>query len=482
MSKRNYICLFLLALCAYPLAMMAQQDSLSTTQAATNGKGHYVRLSIGGGYSDLNYQLNNDASSLSARQIGAPSAAIELDYAFFFHRNWGISAGARFFNFTSVGQLDGTISAAATDSEGDRYTHTTAIQTFSERQTIHSLGIPVALQFKYVFTNKAGLYAAVGLAPEIALLKKYNIQNAQLTDYGYYDWAKLTLTEGHGFGNRQFADKGNIKAADINLSVNADLGASIALNSSYDLLLGAYFSYLVLDENVGDKLPIGFKTADGYSFQNDYAGMLNSELVGSSHPWMAGVKVGFQWHTPVKTKKPKRAKVIEQPIEPEPIIEEPEPEPIIEEPEPEPIIEEPEPEPIIEEPEHIIEEPLQPSVRWAKNRRFHTVSTHTVYFSFNSTELSSEARNRLKAIAQELKEHPTRVVTISGHACTLGSKQENKQVSARRAKAAEKILLTNGIDKSRITVRAYGAELPSSTAQEHDLKQDRRVVIRIIGE
>lgn len=86
----------------------------------------------------------------------------------------------------------------------------------------------------------------------------------------------------------------------------------------------------------------------------------------------------------------------------------------------------------------------------------------TVYFSFDSSTLGTEAKDALKANAEFLKANTTVDVQVEGHCDERGGIQYNLALGERRAKSVRDYLAALGVEKSRISVVSYGKEKPSA--------------------
>jgi peptidoglycan-associated lipoprotein len=83
-----------------------------------------------------------------------------------------------------------------------------------------------------------------------------------------------------------------------------------------------------------------------------------------------------------------------------------------------------------------------------------------VYFSFDSSNLSKEARESLKANASWLKDHTSANLQIEGHCDERGTTEYNLALGEKRANAVKTYLTRLGIDSSRLSVISYGSERP----------------------
>ena len=83
-----------------------------------------------------------------------------------------------------------------------------------------------------------------------------------------------------------------------------------------------------------------------------------------------------------------------------------------------------------------------------------------VFFAFNSSEISDEARDNLLGQALYMKNHADTKIQIAGNCDERGSTEYNLALGARRANAAKEVLVNDGIDSSRISTISYGKERP----------------------
>jgi len=89
-----------------------------------------------------------------------------------------------------------------------------------------------------------------------------------------------------------------------------------------------------------------------------------------------------------------------------------------------------------------------------------------IYFEFDSTTLSQEARDTLTENAEWLKQDPARRLTIEGHTDEVGTDEYNLALGERRARAALEYLKNLGVEADRVDVLTYGEEKPASDTDE----------------
>ena len=83
----------------------------------------------------------------------------------------------------------------------------------------------------------------------------------------------------------------------------------------------------------------------------------------------------------------------------------------------------------------------------------------TVYFPFDSWEVSADVRDRLDATAGWMSRFPQYGLTIEGHTDVRGTESYNMVLGAKRAQAVKEYLKNLGIPSSRVDVVSYGKVL-----------------------
>lgn len=100
-----------------------------------------------------------------------------------------------------------------------------------------------------------------------------------------------------------------------------------------------------------------------------------------------------------------------------------------------------------------------------------------VFFAFDKSDLSSEARATLDRQVAWLKKYPQVKVTIEGHTDDRGTREYNLALGERRANAVKKYLIAAGVDAARINTISYGKERPAVVGTgEAVWAQNRRAV------
>jgi peptidoglycan-associated lipoprotein len=100
----------------------------------------------------------------------------------------------------------------------------------------------------------------------------------------------------------------------------------------------------------------------------------------------------------------------------------------------------------------------------------------TVYFAFDSAELTPSMRTTLDQNVLWARQNPKTGVLLEGHTDERGSVEYNLALGERRAKTAKQYLVQSGIQASRVDLISYGEEKPAAFgSSEDDFQLNRRV-------
>jgi outer membrane protein OmpA-like peptidoglycan-associated protein len=106
-----------------------------------------------------------------------------------------------------------------------------------------------------------------------------------------------------------------------------------------------------------------------------------------------------------------------------------------------------------------------------------------VLFDTGRAELSPGASRNLDQLVKFLSDHGDRRVEIDGYTDSVGSDSFNLDLSQRRADAVKSVLVSRGVDASRISTRGYGKDFAvASNAEASGRQLNRRVEVVIGGE
>ena len=102
----------------------------------------------------------------------------------------------------------------------------------------------------------------------------------------------------------------------------------------------------------------------------------------------------------------------------------------------------------------------------------------TVYFEFDSFNLSTRSIQALKSITALMQDNPEIEITIAGHADERGTREYNLALGQRRAESVADYLKLKGISRSRLTIKSYGEEMPMvAGSNERSWARNRRAEI-----
>ena len=83
-----------------------------------------------------------------------------------------------------------------------------------------------------------------------------------------------------------------------------------------------------------------------------------------------------------------------------------------------------------------------------------------IYFGYNQSSLSDEARDSLRRQANWLNNYTHVTAVVEGNADERGTREYNLALAARRANSVKAFLVSQGISPSRLTTVSYGKERP----------------------
>jgi peptidoglycan-associated lipoprotein len=88
------------------------------------------------------------------------------------------------------------------------------------------------------------------------------------------------------------------------------------------------------------------------------------------------------------------------------------------------------------------------------------LSTRTIYFDFDSSEIKPEFVDVLRAHARYLASNPNVKVTLEGHTDERGSREYNLALGERRAAQVKQFMMAEGVSASQLNTISYGEERP----------------------
>ena len=108
-------------------------------------------------------------------------------------------------------------------------------------------------------------------------------------------------------------------------------------------------------------------------------------------------------------------------------------------------------------------------------------TTTSIYFEYDSSTLSEDARASLTRLAPAASQDGA-TVRIEGNCDERGSVEYNLALGQRRADAAKSYLVRSGVPAARITAISYGEERPKAQGHDEDAwRENRRDDIFVSG-
>jgi len=101
-----------------------------------------------------------------------------------------------------------------------------------------------------------------------------------------------------------------------------------------------------------------------------------------------------------------------------------------------------------------------------------------VFFGYDKSDLTAEARAAIEKQANWLKTYPSINVMVEGHCDERGTREYNLALGERRAAAVRNYLIALGVDSGRVHTISYGKERPAVTGSDESAwSQNRRGVL-----
>jgi len=110
------------------------------------------------------------------------------------------------------------------------------------------------------------------------------------------------------------------------------------------------------------------------------------------------------------------------------------------------------------------------------------LSTTTIYFDFDSSEIKAGDREVILAHARYLADNADTKIVLEGHADERGTREYNIALGERRAKAVTQLMTLQGVAQSQIDVISFGEERPVALGHDESAwSVNRRVEILYPG-
>ncbi len=441
-------------------------------------KGHYIQAFLGAGYSQVGYK-----EPTGIKDKGGIGGLAQIQYAYYFHENWGITAGLGFELYSSKGVIDHTYEwkgeydetaqkwSGIPDSENERYFHNVKAKDWTEKQLMGMVNVPISIQCQYPLNEKnLRLYADLGVKIGIPVIKNQALKSGDIQHIGNYDtWGMIMQEDKGNLGDERdfytestgdFSLDKKMKAKTVAASLIADLGVAIPLTNQIDLMVGAYFDYCLNDIKDGDQQEMGWKQPNfasdksyrEHAFMAEYPGMVDAS--SALRPWQVGVKVGVQWHYKEKAKPaPKEYERIQ-----------------------------------ICDTTFTLAQRTDTTMKPQVARKIvRLMNKAVIWFDLDKWDPKLEPADIIDKIAAILIENPEQKILVNGHASAEGNADHNQMLSDKRAEAVANLLLEKGVNAEQITTKGFSSQIQykedvdsteeESNVSQHNISLDRRVEI-----
>lgn len=131
------------------------------------------------------------------------------------------------------------------------------------------------------------------------------------------------------------------------------------------------------------------------------------------------------------------------------------------------------------EPEPVAAAPAAAEIAAIEPRKDPINISEKAGFDFDRAVLRAEDKQRLDTAIAEMKNLPEdATIQVTGYTDSIGSEEYNRELSMRRAQAAQEYLVANGVDQRRIVLSGMGESNPiASNDTAEGRAMNRRVEV-----
>jgi len=131
------------------------------------------------------------------------------------------------------------------------------------------------------------------------------------------------------------------------------------------------------------------------------------------------------------------------------------------------------------EPEPVAAAPAAAEIAAIEPRKDPINISEKAGFDFDRAVLRAEDRQRLDTAIAEMKNLPEdATIQVTGYTDSVGTEEYNRDLSMRRAQAAQEYLVSNGVDQKRIVLSGMGESNPVASNDTADGRaMNRRVEV-----
>jgi OmpA-OmpF porin, OOP family len=402
-------------------------------------------LSIGldGGLQGMQYRLADGTDKL------LPGGSLELLYTFQLKGPWSLITGVTGGVYCTRASLpDGAVfSNYQVDDEGSAFQYSMKAEGYKELQRFFAAGIPVLLQYHTTGSGPEWYINGGGkiLFPSVANIQ---ISAQQVSLSGYYPDYNIDVSDvpQHGFGTINGWKAGASSDFKPTAALSLATGFSFALSRGMRMYTGLYVDYgLTGLKDRSDSLPLVTYSPAGVTGVQANS-VLNTPNAGQAKLLSIGLQVRLALEK-AKVKPASRPK--STPALPS------------------------------ETHQEQASAPPSPANPTISDDDLAVIQRPVVFGAMDETAVPELDQLNLEDVADILKQHPRLRISIVGHVCNSGTETENPKVGMARAKAVARYLMSKGIPRKRMAVRAVSKSDPVEPDNPAANYQKRRVVIKV---
>ena len=456
---------------------------------------------LDGGPQGLSYKVPNGQNNL---QFGG---SLGLGYTFPIRSHWALLTGVTGGWYNTQAKLNnGTYSSDQVDNTGSAFVYKITTTDYKETQQFFSFGVPLLLQYH---TTGARTQWYINGGGKLLLPFYANIKSSakQLALSGYYPDVNVELSNlpQHGFGTLQNWQVSTMYKLKTGAALDAETGLSFKLSPHTRLYAGLYLEY-GLNNIRGDNAAAPLILYNPNGVTGAHTGVLGGSVLnlpstGSAKLLSYGLMIKFGFghgrhksaakaiapapgttNAPAQASGATQAKVL-APL-PDTAQNRSKSEPVKQG-----LQEKPQEQVAVIQKVDSVQTPQKQEPETAQApqnasrpvitlEEIQTVEQQVVFGIFRKTDLAEDQKPHLDAVAAILNKYPDIRIRITGHTCSIGTKEENISVGDARALAVADYLQVKGVDPGRMDVRSDGESKPIvPNNSPENRSRNRRVTI-----
>lgn len=111
-----------------------------------------------------------------------------------------------------------------------------------------------------------------------------------------------------------------------------------------------------------------------------------------------------------------------------------------------------------------------------------TLRLNNINFDLGEAVILDSSEDELNGLVKIMKRNENMKIQLEGHTDLRGSNTQNLELSKKRVQAVREYLISKGVTKNRIKIKAFGGTKPISKANtEEGRNMNRRVEVRILS-